>query len=710
MKRASWDVVAALAVVLAVGGCCELGSCKRAQDGGFAVGNEDRLVIYGDSITAGVGLQTYPRYLELYCRCLYPDWKGEAWNRGLSGDHAGNMARYRQQCLPLKPTVVTFNMGMNDACWGADFPKALARYRSSLEAIVAETRTNLPDARLVLCSAIPYEMNADFMLGAKAATLRRFAEVEREVADETGTRYLDVNRAYAEFLGTAEVLNKGVLAFSNDGVHPGVTGGHLMLAVAFIEGLGADPFLASETIDAVAGQVVASKGVTVAKVRKTADGIAFTRRLARSPFPAILELRDQQLRYNDRAIYHRFDLANRLNRDMVKVTGLDAGNYDVLIDDMVYGTFSSEEFARGVNFGAFCDSPDFERACELSDAIGAKQVAQMALMHAELAKKPDADVLSARKTELAAASAEIAKYTHPLARAIELKRTDRPFDAWNRRQEAVDLAPARGMARAGRGFGVTGVLEAREDGRFVGSYTVLVRNYSDQVRRAEVSAPKGFSPVGKKFILQPGEKAELAFDYDLPSDAVVPVVKMRQYRDDLRDVPVVMHLPFALKRKALFTADQAGVRKTRVELMPGSEAALARNIGPADLSGQAVVRHRNGRLSVKVDVQDADHVNGFTNPDRIGWDDSLVVQLDKKSYTLAWTSQGAMFAPTDLLKEVKFSVARDEEKGLTVYSLDLPYVPASDARAVDFGLTVFDRDSSQHGQSVLWAGELLFSR
>ena len=707
-------MIPSVGAALVAAGCicgseCVGGEGKGAA-GGFVVGNEDRVCIYGDSITAGVGTQTYPRYVETYIRCVYPDWKGEAWNRGLSGDNAGNMKRYRQQCLPLKPTVITFNMGMNDSGWGAGFPRALERYRRNLEAIVTETRTNLPNAKLVLCSAIPYEMNADFMLGAKAPVLRRFADTERAVAAETGTRFVDVNKGYTDFLGTLEVLNKGALAFSNDGVHPGVMGGHLMLAVSIIEGLGADPFLASETIDAAAGKAVETKGVEVTDVAKTADGVAFTRKLARSPFPAVKRLEKQELNYNDRALYNRFNLGDRLNRDTVRVTGLAEGNYDVLIDGKVYGTYSSAEFAKGVNFGAFCDSPDFDRACGLSDAVGAKQVLQMNLMYAELAKKPDEAKIAELKEQLAAATKEIANWTHPLARKVELKKTDRAFDPWNRQQDAVGLAPLQGEKTGSRGFGTTGVLESRGDGRFIGKYTVQVQNYADHVRRAEVSAPKGFTPAGKKFILQPGEKQTLTFSYDLPEDAVVPVIKMRHYRDDLLDVPYVQHLPFELKRNRPFRPGKNGVRSTTIELLPDSEADLARSIGRGDLSATAQLVHKNGQMSIKVNVNDADHFNGFTNPGYIGWDDSLSVMLGKQHCSLAWTREGAVISSTNAFggakSNMKYDVTRDEEAGVTAYSISFAYDPPTNA--VPFSLSVFDRDSSQHAQFVKWYGNLRF--
>ncbi|MBO7721093.1 MAG: DUF4838 domain-containing protein [Kiritimatiellae bacterium] len=676
-----------------------------AASGGFKIGNEDRVVIYGDSITAAVGSQTYPRYVETYIRCVYPDWKGEAWNGGLSGDQAGNMKRFRRECLPLEPTVVTFNMGMNDSGTGPGFARSISRYVTNVTAIAAELRAKLPKARLVLCSAIPYETTARFTHSDKTAALERFARAERDLAAELGVDFIDVNRAYAEMLGYANSARFGVTLFSDDGIHPGVMGGHFMMAVSFIEGLGADPFLASAEIDAAAAKAVSAKGVEIGAVEKTSAGVSFTRRLARSPFPAVRLLAKQELVYNDRAMYGTFRIGERLNRDTVKITGLAPGNYDVKIDGAVYGTYAGWELARGVNFGEFCSSPDFERACGLSDAVGEKQCAQTALMHAELAKKPDEKRIAECRARLAAASAEIAKWTHPETRRVEIVRTDREFDCWNRDNDTVLLSPARGQLTDWRAFSTTARLVARGDGRFTGRYTVAVRNCGERERRAELCAPEGFSPVGRVFTLAPREKVEVTFDYDLPADAEPPTMRMKHYRTDLSDMASLATLPFLLDRKLPFKPDRRGVRSASVPLRLESDTERVRWNGAADLSGTLNLRHEKGRLHVAIDVRDQDHVNGFTG-DRVGWDDSFSFALGRERYTLALTKNGAVMLPTNKTGVANFEVTRDAAECVTRYRLDFPY--EANTNAVSMSASVFDRESNQNCRFLRWNGELRF--
>ena len=80
-----------------------------AEGSSFAIKGGDRVVIYGDSITAGAQFPNSARYLETYLRTRFPDWKIEFWNRGWGGDTAANLARFKRDCLSLKPDVITIN-------------------------------------------------------------------------------------------------------------------------------------------------------------------------------------------------------------------------------------------------------------------------------------------------------------------------------------------------------------------------------------------------------------------------------------------------------------------------------------------------------------------------------------------------------------------------------------------------------------------------
>ena len=399
----------------------------------FAVKNDDRVVIYGDSITSRASMQIYPCYLETYFRTRYPDWKGEAWNGGFPGDYAGNLERFRQDCLALKPTVITFNMGMNDVSPGEDFPRQLENYVRNVEKVVLETRASSPGPRIILFSPIPFESRAMMHGTEKTSALRAASRAEKRLAERLGVDFVDVNRAMYEIYGVTEALAPNTRNFSDDGVHPGVRGGYFLMAVAFLEGLGAESELASSRID-VPSEKITATGAEIGNWKAANGAFSFVRKLARLPFPAVAFVANQSQVYADREMYGRFRVADRLNRDILTITGLPGKAYDLKIDGKVYAVYGAGELASGVNLGELCDSPDFEQACELSVAVGRKQLAQKTLMRAEQAKKPDQKSIGKARRDLSIAQAEIPKLTHPVEHTIELVPHEQLYSSGSRKR------------------------------------------------------------------------------------------------------------------------------------------------------------------------------------------------------------------------------------------------------------------------------------
>ena len=146
-----------------------------AHESSFLLRDGDRVVIYGDSITAGAAYQGYPRYLEAYVRTRCPGWATQIWNRARSGDRASNIDRFQRDCLPLKPDVILFNMGMNDAAYTPAIAPGLLRFADSIERVAALARQANPRVRLVLISPILYENRASGALPFYPYVLRSYA-------------------------------------------------------------------------------------------------------------------------------------------------------------------------------------------------------------------------------------------------------------------------------------------------------------------------------------------------------------------------------------------------------------------------------------------------------------------------------------------------------------------------------------------------------
>jgi len=140
-----------------------------------------RVVIFGDSITAGYNLEP----TEAYPALLQEKIKAEGLdhvviNAGLSGDTtAGGLRRIDWVLEEEAPEVVMIALGGNDGLRGLP----IAQVAQNLGGIIERVRTANPEARIIVAGMqMPESMGADYAAA--------FAQVFGEVADQHGATLL----------------------------------------------------------------------------------------------------------------------------------------------------------------------------------------------------------------------------------------------------------------------------------------------------------------------------------------------------------------------------------------------------------------------------------------------------------------------------------------------------------------------------------------
>ena len=90
----------------------------------IALKKGDRIVFFGDSITAGgVGKTGYITVMKEYLNARHPDLKLELIGAGVSGNKVPDLqSRLDKAVLARKPTIVFIYIGINDV-WHSDFGK-----------------------------------------------------------------------------------------------------------------------------------------------------------------------------------------------------------------------------------------------------------------------------------------------------------------------------------------------------------------------------------------------------------------------------------------------------------------------------------------------------------------------------------------------------------------------------------------------------------
>lgn len=327
----------------------------RAQNGSapFALKDGDRVVFYGDSITAQ---RLYTKYVEESIIARYPAMHIDFYNAGVGGDtvkggHAGtSMERLARDVVPFHPTVVTIMLGMNDGGYTPDYNKNFEVYSTGYRKMLAAFQQDFPTARFTLIGSSPYDEQAHpSLIPGYNEVLVRYGDFNAALAKEKGLAYVDFNlpttAAISAVMRKNALLSAGLLP---DRVHPSPQG-HWMLAAALLRAWNLDPLVSSVTIDVPHAQAANKQNATVSEIAKTNGGIRWTQLDRSLPLP--LEMRDP----STSLVVEAAGLAS-LDQQMLRAIGLNPGHYTLTIDGTKIGSFTQTELETGVNL-ALMETP-----------------------------------------------------------------------------------------------------------------------------------------------------------------------------------------------------------------------------------------------------------------------------------------------------------------------------------------------------------------
>jgi len=204
----------------------------------------DVILFQGDSITdAGRNrednLFNSPRALGMGYAMLtaaallekYPSNDLKIYNRGISGNKVFQLAeRWDQDCLSLKPDVLSILIGVNDI-WhklGGRYDGTPEIYRKDYIALLERTRKALPGVKLIICE--PYAVkNVKAVDDKWYPEFYDYQKAAKEVADQLGAVFIPFQRIY----DLAQKRAPGSY-WTTDGVHASICGAQLM-AKAWLE-------------------------------------------------------------------------------------------------------------------------------------------------------------------------------------------------------------------------------------------------------------------------------------------------------------------------------------------------------------------------------------------------------------------------------------------------------------------------------------------
>ncbi|MEO8097860.1 MAG: arylesterase [Acidobacteriota bacterium] len=177
-----------------------------------AADNRKVLVVFGDSISEGYGLQPGLSYPSVMQRTL--DAEKRPWrivNQGISGDTTAGGAARISSAVAEKPSVVLIELGGNDGLRGLP----LTSTRANLEKMITEFRAS--GAEVVLAGmTLPPNYGPDY--------IKDFEELFKDLAKKYKLKLIP-------FL-LSDMITPDLRYFQPDGIHPTADGAQIVAETA----------------------------------------------------------------------------------------------------------------------------------------------------------------------------------------------------------------------------------------------------------------------------------------------------------------------------------------------------------------------------------------------------------------------------------------------------------------------------------------------
>jgi len=329
----------------------------------------DKICFIGNSITHG---GTYHAFLQVFNALRFTSNKVTYINCGVAGDGVDGMfGRLEKDILVHKPTYAFIMTGMNDVnsslyIKGEISQEIIEKRQEALDNYYLKTErlaTLLIENNIqpIFLTPTIYDQTVKLerfnnygvndALGLCAIHIKKMAiKYNAPVVDF----YAIMNKINLEEQKTDSTFT----IVGDDRVHPGELG-HFIMANEIIKTLSPNKYVSKMVIDAKSKSVIEEK-YSIVLVKKSSKGLVFDASEQSLPFPISESLKQAA---------ELVSFQQNLNQEILQVKNLKHKKYSLLIDDIVIGSFSKEEFETGINLANFSNTPQYIQAQKVYDLV-----------------------------------------------------------------------------------------------------------------------------------------------------------------------------------------------------------------------------------------------------------------------------------------------------------------------------------------------------
>ena len=151
----------------------------------------------------------------------------EVFNRGTSGDRVADLfGRWREDCLNLKPTILSILIGINDIIleWDGGKGSDPERYEKIYRLLLDEVLEQNPDTFIVIMEPFFGEKKEPELNEFFKSLIGKYSEKTRKIAEDYNATFVPLQDMFDDFAKKTDVYK-----LLWDGVHP-TTCGHQLIA------------------------------------------------------------------------------------------------------------------------------------------------------------------------------------------------------------------------------------------------------------------------------------------------------------------------------------------------------------------------------------------------------------------------------------------------------------------------------------------------
>ncbi len=325
----------------------------------------DRVVFVGNSITH---MGMFHHNIFLYHVTRFPDKPLEMYNLGVSGDvTTGVLNRMQDDIMVYEPTQAVIMLGMNDVqrhLYGKENNSdeeilkqrkdAVDLYKKNLDSIINIFLSK--EVKVILESPSIYDQTTDLpetnLFGVNDV-LGECAVFIDSLSDKYKLPTVDYYTIMKRINTQVQKTDPSATLTCEDRIHPEETG-HLIMAYQFLKTEKAPKYVSKIVVDSKKAKAdPESQNCEINSVTRENNNLSFTVKENALPFPSTEEQKEGMDLVN---------FTNKLNVELLKITGLQEGQYQLNIDGEAISEFSGKQLNEGVNLAEKHNTPQFKQA------------------------------------------------------------------------------------------------------------------------------------------------------------------------------------------------------------------------------------------------------------------------------------------------------------------------------------------------------------